>query len=166
MRWEPYCDRAVEVSWGQKPKACVSNLVNRSPTDNSRSKDRLDYWIWLAKLAEKGKITSVFIADSYAGHNIYGGSADASYRGGSHIGKLDPLMTVSAMAGKLMRLKTTILRRNKVLRIDSFSLLGNFWSETILIRWFSQAVTQSVSFGITASTSYIREWPLAVTLQT
>ena len=58
----------------------------------------MEYWLWLAKLAEKGKITSIFIADSYAGHNIYGGSADASYNGGSHIGKLDPLMTVSAMA--------------------------------------------------------------------
>lgn len=88
----------------------------RDPEDNSKSKDRLDYWLWLAKLAEKGKITSIFIADSYAGHNIYGGSADASYKGGSHIGKLDPLMIVPAMA----------------------------------------AVTESVSFGITASTSYIR----------
>jgi alkanesulfonate monooxygenase SsuD/methylene tetrahydromethanopterin reductase-like flavin-dependent oxidoreductase (luciferase family) len=73
--------------------------------------------LWLAKLAEKGKITSIFIADSYAGHNIYGGSADASYKGGSHIGKLDPLVIIPAMA----------------------------------------AVTQSVSFGVTASTSYIRE---------
>jgi alkanesulfonate monooxygenase SsuD/methylene tetrahydromethanopterin reductase-like flavin-dependent oxidoreductase (luciferase family) len=93
----------------------------------------LEYWLWLAKLAEKGKITSIFIADSYAGHNIYGGSANASYKvrlrmihgkrllltrlGSSHIGKLDPLMTISAMA----------------------------------------TVTESVSFGITASTSYIRE---------
>lgn len=90
-------------------------IHHRDPEDNSKSKDRLDYWLWLARLAEKGKITSVFIADSYAGHNIYGGSADASYKGGSHIGKLDPLMIVPAMA----------------------------------------AVTESVSFGITASTSYI-----------
>ena len=95
-----------------------SLTVQRDPEDNGKSKDRLDYWLWLAKLAEKGKITSIFIADSYAGHNIYGGSADASYKGGSHIGKLDPLMIVPAMA----------------------------------------AVTESVSFGITASTSYIREY--------
>lgn len=89
----------------------------KDPEDNSRTKDRLEYWLWLARLAEKGKITSVFIADSYGGHAIYGGGADASFKGGSHIGKLDPLMTVSAMA----------------------------------------AVTKSVSFGITASTSYIRK---------
>jgi hypothetical protein len=98
---ESYCHWAMEVSCPKKIEywGCTY-LLHRSPTDNSRQKDRLDYWIWLAKLAEKGKITSVFIADSYAGHNIYGGSADASYRGGSHIGKLDPLMTVSAMAGE------------------------------------------------------------------
>ena len=38
---------------------------SRNPNDNSRNKDRLEYWLWLAKLAEKGKITSIFLADSY-----------------------------------------------------------------------------------------------------
>ena len=90
-------------------------ILSRNPEDNSRTKDRLKYWTDLAKLAERGKITSIFIADSYGGHTIYGGSADASYKGGSHIGKLDPLVIVPAMA----------------------------------------AVTDSLSFGITASTSYI-----------
>ena len=33
------------------------NTVHRDPKDNSRTKDRLDYWLWLARLAEKGKIT-------------------------------------------------------------------------------------------------------------
>lgn len=46
-------------------------------------KDRLDYYIWLAKLAEKGKITSIFFADTYAGHETYAGSMDATLRGGS-----------------------------------------------------------------------------------
>lgn len=95
----------------------TNRCAQRDPEDNSRTKDRLDYWLWLAKLAEKGKITAIFIADSYAGHNIYAGSADASYKGGSHIGKLDPLMCISAMA----------------------------------------ATTQSLSFGITVSTSYVGE---------
>jgi hypothetical protein len=42
----------------------------RDPKDNSRIKDKLDYYIWLAKLAEKGKITSIFFADTYAGMMI------------------------------------------------------------------------------------------------
>lgn len=65
-----------------------------------------------------GEYTTSRIIDVLrSGHATFGGSADAQYKGGSHVGKLDPLMTVSAMA----------------------------------------AVTKSVSFGITASTSYIRE---------
>jgi alkanesulfonate monooxygenase SsuD/methylene tetrahydromethanopterin reductase-like flavin-dependent oxidoreductase (luciferase family) len=100
-----------------------ANIPSRNPEDNSRTKDRLEYWLWLAQLAERGKITSIFIADSYAGHQTYAGSADASYKGGSHIGKLDPLVVISAMA----------------------------------------AVTKSVSFGITASTSYIAPYALART---
>jgi hypothetical protein len=39
----------------------------RDPKDNSRNKDRLDYYTWLAKLAEKGKIFCIFFADAYAG---------------------------------------------------------------------------------------------------
>ncbi|RDI86725.1 hypothetical protein Vi05172_g3155 [Venturia inaequalis] len=98
----------------------------KNPQDNSPTKDRLPYWLSLARLAEKGKISTIFIADSYAGHNIYAGSADASYKGGSHVGKLDPLVIVGAMA----------------------------------------AVTGSVGFGVTASTSYIPPYILARTYST
>jgi alkanesulfonate monooxygenase SsuD/methylene tetrahydromethanopterin reductase-like flavin-dependent oxidoreductase (luciferase family) len=77
----------------------------------------LEYYIWLAKLAEKGKITSIFFADSYGVHQTYQDSADATFKGGSQVAVLDPLVLVSAMA----------------------------------------AVTKSISFGITGSTSYIRK---------
>jgi hypothetical protein len=39
----------------------------KDPKDNSRTKDSLEYYLWLAKLAEKGKLTSIFFADTYAG---------------------------------------------------------------------------------------------------
>jgi alkanesulfonate monooxygenase SsuD/methylene tetrahydromethanopterin reductase-like flavin-dependent oxidoreductase (luciferase family) len=87
----------------------------RTPGDTSRTKDRLDYWRWLARLAEKGKFTSIFVADGYATLDVYGGSADAAYKGGANIGAMDPLVIVPVMA----------------------------------------AETESLSFGITASTSYI-----------
>lgn len=92
-----------------------SSASKRAPGDNSRTKDRLDYWQWLARLAEKGKVTSIFVADGYATLNVYGGNSDAAYNGGTNAGALDPLVIVPAMA----------------------------------------SVTKSVSFGITASTSYI-----------
>ena len=50
-------------------KVSLTNLLlsARDPKDNTSLKDKLEYYIWLAKLAEKGKITSIFFADTYAG---------------------------------------------------------------------------------------------------
>ena len=98
----------------------------RDPKDNSRVKDRLDYYIWLAKLAEKGKITSIFFADTYAGHETYGNDMAATFRGGSQVAQMDPVVFISAMA----------------------------------------AVTQSVAFGVTGSTSYLTPYILARTWST
>jgi alkanesulfonate monooxygenase SsuD/methylene tetrahydromethanopterin reductase-like flavin-dependent oxidoreductase (luciferase family) len=52
----------------------------------------------MAKLAEKGKISCIFFADSYGVSDIYGGNSDATYRGGCQVAQLDPFMLVSAMA--------------------------------------------------------------------
>lgn len=68
------------------------------PGDNSHSKDSLDYYIWMAKLAEKAKITGIFFADTYAGHAVYGGNMDAILRAGTQVAQLDPLVIISAMA--------------------------------------------------------------------
>ncbi|KAH8646144.1 FMN-dependent oxidoreductase [Xylariales sp. PMI_506] len=110
--------------------ACTGSHMSvgmwKDPDDNSRSKDRLEYYIWLAKLAEKGKITSIFFADTYAGHETYGNDMAATYRGGSQVAQMDPTIFISAMA----------------------------------------AVTKSVGFGITGSTSYIKPYILARTWST
>jgi alkanesulfonate monooxygenase SsuD/methylene tetrahydromethanopterin reductase-like flavin-dependent oxidoreductase (luciferase family) len=58
----------------------------------------MEYYMWLAKIAEKGKISSIFFADIYAGHEIHGGSMEATYAGGSQTGALDPVVMVAAMA--------------------------------------------------------------------
>ncbi|KAK5116289.1 hypothetical protein LTR85_009261 [Meristemomyces frigidus] len=54
----------------------------KDPNSMSRHKDRLDYYVWLAKTAEKGKISSIFFADIYGIHETYGGSADATFKSG------------------------------------------------------------------------------------
>lgn len=87
----------------------------KSPDDNTKSKDTLEYYQWMAKLAEKGKITSIFFADVYGGHESFQGSMAPTFKSGSGVATLDPVVVVSAMA----------------------------------------AVTKSVSFAITGSTSYI-----------
>lgn len=64
----------------------------------SRHKDRLRYYVWLAEMAEKGKITSIFFADLYGTHETYGGNADATFKGGLWVAMLDPVVLISAMA--------------------------------------------------------------------
>ncbi|RDW74809.1 hypothetical protein BP6252_05951 [Coleophoma cylindrospora] len=78
----------------------VPNAIGqwKNPNDNSRTKDRLDYYIWLAKIAEKGKISCVFFADGYGELEVYKGNADAQYKGGNHVAKLEPTLLVAAMA--------------------------------------------------------------------
>ncbi|KAF7534778.1 hypothetical protein G7054_g5929 [Neopestalotiopsis clavispora] len=93
------------------------------PGDNSKSKDSLEYYIEMAKMGEKAGITAIFFADTYAGHDVYGGNMDAVFRAGVQVAQLDPLVIISAMA----------------------------------------AVTKSISFGVTGSTSYIPPFPLART---
>jgi alkanesulfonate monooxygenase SsuD/methylene tetrahydromethanopterin reductase-like flavin-dependent oxidoreductase (luciferase family) len=71
--------------------------TTRDPADNTKSKDTLDYYLWLAKLADKGKITSIFFADGYGLHQTYQGKPDATYAGGSMVAYMDPVVMVSAM---------------------------------------------------------------------
>ncbi|KAK5307095.1 hypothetical protein LTR99_000063 [Exophiala xenobiotica] len=68
------------------------------PHECSRLKDQLEYYIWLAKIAEKGKITSIFFPDSYGVNDVYGGNTDATYRGGCQVAQLDPVVLIPAMA--------------------------------------------------------------------
>jgi hypothetical protein len=53
----------------------------KDPADKSRTKDSLEYYTWLAELADKGKSTSFFFANTYAFMNTYGGRGDGSFRG-------------------------------------------------------------------------------------
>ncbi|KAK5120927.1 hypothetical protein LTR85_005711 [Meristemomyces frigidus] len=70
----------------------------RTPTDNGKSKDRIKYWIELAQLAERGKISAIFIADWYVGFDVYGNSLDACLKAGHQVAHLDPVPLISAMA--------------------------------------------------------------------
>lgn len=58
----------------------------------------MDYYMWLVNTAEKGKISSIFFADVYAGHAVYDNSMEAQYAGGSQNGALDPVVMIGPMA--------------------------------------------------------------------
>lgn len=46
------------------------NRRDRNPLDKASTKDRAQYYVNLAKLAKKGKITSVFFTDGYGRHAV------------------------------------------------------------------------------------------------
>jgi len=48
-------------------------------------KDRMEYYVDLAKLAEKGKITSIFFTDEYGNSETYEKSASSHFIGGGHV---------------------------------------------------------------------------------
>ncbi|KAH7141960.1 luciferase-like domain-containing protein [Dactylonectria macrodidyma] len=93
----------------------------RNPIDRSAEKRDLNYWLETAKLLEKGKFLSYFLADTVGGFDVYKGSRDAAIKIGSEFPVTDPFVPISAMA----------------------------------------AVTTSLGFGVTASTSYERPFLLA-----
>lgn len=61
-------------------------------------KNTLKYYTNLAKLAERGKVSSVFFADWFVGFDVYGGSLDTMLHAGHQVAHLDPMAPISAMA--------------------------------------------------------------------
>ncbi|KAL5116632.1 hypothetical protein ACEQ8H_005510 [Pleosporales sp. CAS-2024a] len=52
----------------------------KNPRDKSATKRKLDYWIDLAKLLERGGINALFLADTYGGYDTYQDSLDDCIR--------------------------------------------------------------------------------------
>lgn len=64
----------------------------------SYTKDRIQYYTDLARLAEKGKITTIFFTDSYGNPETYEKSPSAIFLGGGHVAHMDPMMFAVSMA--------------------------------------------------------------------
>ncbi|KAJ9144999.1 Xenobiotic compound family [Pleurostoma richardsiae] len=70
----------------------------QNPEDKSSQKNRLPYWIELAKLLEKGKFNALFLADNFGSHDTYQGSHAPAIKAGTQWPLYDPFVIVSAMA--------------------------------------------------------------------
>lgn len=70
----------------------------KNPSDRSATKRRLDYWIDLAKLLERGGINALFLADTYGGYDTYEDSLDDCIRRAAQWPVTDPTIPISAMA--------------------------------------------------------------------
>ncbi|WP_128563567.1 LLM class flavin-dependent oxidoreductase [Methylobacterium crusticola] len=70
----------------------------RHPADRSLDYTRLDYWTELAQILEQGKFDALFLADSMASNDVFGGSYHAALQVGAQVPKLDPIVSIAAMA--------------------------------------------------------------------
>jgi FMN-dependent oxidoreductase (nitrilotriacetate monooxygenase family) len=68
------------------------------PNDASMQHDTPEYWINLARTAERGKLDAVFLADVIGVYDVYGGSHATAIRTGAQAPTLDPFPVVPLMA--------------------------------------------------------------------
>lgn len=68
------------------------------PRDKSRAFTTFDYWVDIAKTAERGLFDGIFMADIVGLYDTYGGNAEAAVRHAVQAPINDPMMIVPAMA--------------------------------------------------------------------
>ena len=70
----------------------------RHPRDTGSAYNTLDYWVDLARTAERGLFDGVFLADVLGQYDVYGGNADAALARAAQAPNIDPFLVVPAMA--------------------------------------------------------------------
>lgn len=72
----------------------------KNPRDRSHTYKTIDYWTHLAKIAEKGKIHSIFVADGLAFFDVYKGPNNfkTALQVGIQAPKNEPAASIAAMA--------------------------------------------------------------------
>ena len=70
----------------------------RHPRDRSDEYNRLDYWIEVAEILERGKFDALFIADVLGVYDVYGGNVDAALEEATQIPLNDPVLLIPPMA--------------------------------------------------------------------
>lgn len=81
--------------------ACVGHIQQgmwTHPRDTSADYRRMDHWLDLARLLERGLFDGLFLADVLGVYDVFDGSADAAIRSAAQVPLLDPAVIVPAMA--------------------------------------------------------------------
>ncbi len=68
------------------------------PRDQSTQFNSLDYWVRLAKSAERGLFDAIFIADILGVYDVYKGGPEAALIAGAQVPVNDPVLVVPTMA--------------------------------------------------------------------
>jgi hypothetical protein len=74
----------------------------KNPKDKSGTKRKLDYWINLARLLERGGINALFLADTYGGYDTYEGSLDNCIRRAAQWPMTDPTIVSDVKSENLL----------------------------------------------------------------
>jgi len=80
---------------------CVGHIQHgmwTHPRDQSANYNTLEYWQNLARIAERGKLDGIFLADIVGVYDVYQDKPDASIAHAVQIPVNDPLLVVPAMA--------------------------------------------------------------------
>ncbi|KAI1135272.1 nitrilotriacetate monooxygenase component A [Hypoxylon sp. FL0543] len=80
----------------------------KNPVDKSATKRKLEYWVELAKLLDRGGFNALFLADTYGGYDTYEGSLDNCIRRAAQWPVTDPTIPISAMAAVTKNLSFAI----------------------------------------------------------
>ncbi|WP_026597011.1 LLM class flavin-dependent oxidoreductase [Methylobacterium sp. 77] len=70
----------------------------RHPRDTAARYNTLDYWVSLARTAERGLFDGIFLADVVGIYDVYGASPEAAVARAAQAPNLDPFLLVPAMA--------------------------------------------------------------------
>ncbi len=68
------------------------------PRDTAADYNTLDYWVKLARTAERGLFDGVFIADVFGIYDVYDASPDTALRTAAQTPQIDPTLVVPTMA--------------------------------------------------------------------
>ncbi len=70
----------------------------RHPRDKSADYWRMDHWVELARVLERGKFDGLFLADVVGVYDVYGASPDTALREAVQVPTNDPLLIIPPMA--------------------------------------------------------------------
>ncbi|WP_375456688.1 LLM class flavin-dependent oxidoreductase [uncultured Methylobacterium sp.] len=70
----------------------------RHPRDAAARYNTLDYWVSLARTAERGLFDGIFLADVFGIYDVYGDTAETALARAAQAPNLDPFLIVPAMA--------------------------------------------------------------------
>ncbi len=68
------------------------------PRDTAADYNTLDYWVNLARTAERGLFDGIFIADVFGVYDVYAGSPEAALVSAAQTPDIDPTLVVPSMA--------------------------------------------------------------------